>query len=52
MPRIGEEVATPEGNAKVVVGHKLKETVSVMYEDNRVLEWPLARLERFDANRN
>jgi len=47
MPRIGEEVATPEGNANVVVGHKMKKTVSVQYDDNRVLEWPLARLERF-----
>ena len=52
MPRIGEEVATPDGIAKVVVGHKMKETVSVLYEDNRVLEWPLARLERFQPTRN
>jgi cell fate regulator YaaT (PSP1 superfamily) len=52
MPRIGEEVATPEGDAKVVVGHYMKETVSVQYEDNRVLEWPLARLERFQPGRD
>ena len=41
IQRIGEAVATPEGNSKVVVGHKMKETVSILYEDNRGLEWPL-----------
>ena len=52
MPRIGEEVGTPESKAKVVVGHRLKETVSVQYQDDRVFEWPLARLERFLPARN
>ena len=52
MPRIGEEVGTPDGTAKVIVGHRLKETVSVQYTDDRVLEWPLARLERFAPDRN
>ena len=52
MPRIGEEVGTPDGKAKVIVGHRLKETVSVQYADDRVFEWPMARLERFPADRN
>ncbi|PKB80252.1 MAG: hypothetical protein BZY88_09180 [SAR202 cluster bacterium Io17-Chloro-G9] len=52
MPRIGEEVGTPDGKAKVIVGHRLKETVSVQYTDDRVFEWPLDRLERFPASRN
>ena len=30
-----------------MVGHRLKETVSVQYQVDRVFEWPLARLERF-----
>lgn len=52
MPRIGEEVGTPSGKAKVIVGHKLKETVSVQYPDSRVLEFPLAELERYPPARN
>jgi len=52
MPRIGEEVETPDGNAKVIVGHRLKETVSVQYADDRVMEWPLAELVRHPPSRN
>ena len=52
MPRIGEEVGTPEGKAKVIVGHRMKETVSVQYTDDRVFEWPIARLERFPTTPN
>ena len=52
MPRIGEEVGTPDGKAKVIVGHRLKETVSVQYTDNRVFEWPMVSLERFPPARN
>ena len=38
LPRIGEEVGTPNGVATVIVGHRLKETVSVRYDDDQLLE--------------
>ena len=46
LPRIGEEIDTPNGLAKVIVGHRLKETVSVRYSDDEVLEWSLADVTR------
>ncbi len=50
LPRIGEEVGTPKGLAKVIVGHRLEETVSVRYPDDEVLKWPLAQIERFHSS--
>ena len=47
LPRIREEVGTPKGLATVIVGHRLRETVSVRYPGDEVLEWPLAQIERF-----
>ena len=52
FPRIGEEVGTPKGLATVIVGHRLHESVSVRYSDDRVLEWPLAQLERHAPSKN
>ena len=52
LPRIGEEVGTPNGLARVIVGHRLRETVSVRYADDEVLEWPLAQVERQQASKN
>ena len=52
LPRIGEEVGTPKGLAKVIVGHRLKETVSVRYSDEEVLEWPLADVTRNVPSKN
>ncbi len=52
LPRIGEEVGTPNGLAKVIVGHRLRETVSVRYSDDEVLEWPLTDLTRNFPSRN
>ncbi len=52
LPRIGEEVGTPRGSATVIVGHRIKETVSVRYGDDEVLEWPLAEVERMRPSRN
>ena len=46
LPKIGETVGTPHGAATVIVGHRLKETVSVRYEDDRVLELALADVAR------
>lgn len=46
LPRIGEEVDTPNGLATVIVGHRLKETVSVRYSDDEVLDWPLVDVTR------
>lgn len=44
LPKIGELVGTPSGAATVIVGHRMKETVSVRYDDDRVLELPLAEV--------
>jgi hypothetical protein len=52
LPRIGEEVGTPNGADTVIVGHRLKETVSVRYGDDQVLEWPLAGLSRSGPSKN
>jgi len=52
LPRIGEEVGPPNGVAIVIVGHQLKETVSVRYDDDQVLEWPLAELSRSGPSKN
>jgi cell fate regulator YaaT (PSP1 superfamily) len=52
LPRINEEVGTPKGRATVIVGHRVRETVSVRYSDNQVLEWPLAQIQRFPTSKN
>lgn len=52
LPKIGELVGTPNGSATVIVGHRLKETVSVRYQDDRVLELPLADVTRNADYRN
>ena len=52
LPRIGEEVGTPNGLATVIVGHRLKETVSVRYKDDQVLEWRLAEVNRSGPSKN
>lgn len=52
LPRIGEEVGTPNGMAAVIVGHRLKETVSVRYDDDQVLEWPVAEVSRSGPSKN
>jgi cell fate regulator YaaT (PSP1 superfamily) len=46
LPRIGEEVDTSQGRATVIVGHRIKETVSVRYSDDRVLELPMMEVRR------
>ena len=52
LPKIGELVGTPSGGATVIVGHRMKETVSVRYDDDRVLELPLADVVRNQPSRN
>ena len=52
LPKIGESVGTPGGTATVIVGHRLKETVSVRYDDDRVLELPLAEITRDQPSKN
>jgi cell fate regulator YaaT (PSP1 superfamily) len=52
LPRINEEVGTPKGRATVIVGHRVRETVSVRYSDDQVLEWPLAQIQRVPASKN
>jgi hypothetical protein len=46
LPRIGEEVDTPQGRARVIVGHRMRESVSVQYAAGAVLEWPLPQIQR------
>lgn len=52
LPRIGERVMTAEGLAKVIVGHPLKGTVSVIPERRRendfmrTVELPIDQIER------
>ena len=46
LPKIGELVGTPAGTATVIVGHRSKETVSVRYQDDRVMELALADVTR------
>ena len=52
LPKIGEQVETPQGKATVIVGHRVKETVSVRYADDRVLEWPMIEVRRLQASPN
>ena len=52
LPRIGEEVNTPKGMATVIVGHRMKETVSVRHADNQVMEWSLNDLQRLPNSKN
>lgn len=52
LPKIGESVETPTGSATVIVGHRLKETVSVRYDDDRIMELPLAEITRNLPSRN
>lgn len=52
LPRIGEEVNTPKGMATVIVGHRMRETVSVRHSDDKVIEWPLSVLERQSSSKN
>ncbi len=52
LPRIGEEVKTPKGMATVIVGHRMKETVSVRHPNDQVLEWPLNELQRLPNSKN
>lgn len=52
LPRISEEVETPNGLATVIVGHRMKETVSVRYPSDQVLEWPLADITRIRSSKN
>jgi len=52
LPRIGEEVDTPNGLATVIVGHRLKETVSVRYSGDEVLEWALSDVTRNLPSKN
>lgn len=46
LPRIGEDVDTPRGRARLIVGHPMRESVSVQYPNDAVMEWPLAQVQR------
>lgn len=51
LPRINEVVRTPAGEARVIVGHPVKETVSVILGDERVREFPLGQIVRISPLR-
>ena len=51
LPRIGEEVGTPQGPARVIVGHRFKETVSVQHANDEVREWSLEDIQRTAAGK-
>jgi cell fate regulator YaaT (PSP1 superfamily) len=58
LPRIGEQVRTPEGIGRVVVGHPLTETVSVIIDATgdddyrRTVDVPLDKLQRVQTSAN
>ena len=58
LPKIDEHVRRPDGIGRVVVGHPLSETVSVVIdaagEDDcgKAVEVPLAKLRRIEASAN
>lgn len=52
LPGIGERVDTPGGPASVIVGHPVKETVSVRYTDDQVHDWPVAEVRRVQPSAN
>ena len=52
LPRIGEEVSTPGGRTTVIVGHRLKESISVRYDNYLVLELPLAGVTQDARSQN
>jgi len=41
LPRANEVVNTPRGEGRVLVGHPVKETVTVVFEEGEVREFPL-----------
>ncbi len=49
LPRIGEKVGTPMGIATVVVGHPLKDSVTVRLESQAWVELPLEQIQRLQA---
>lgn len=46
MPKIGERVMTPMGPGMVVVGHPVKETVTLFLESETTVELHLAQIKR------
>ena len=46
LPRANEVVDTPRGEGRVVVGHPVKETVTVAFEEGEVHEFPLEEVTR------
>jgi hypothetical protein len=50
LPRIGEWVMSPYGRAKVIVGHPLKNAVSLILESRNTVEIPIAQVTRIGRN--
>lgn len=50
LPRIGELVMSPYGRAKVIVGHPLKNAVSLLLESRDTVEIPMDQITRISRN--
>ncbi|MBI2856377.1 MAG: stage 0 sporulation family protein [Chloroflexi bacterium] len=50
LPRIGEWVMSPHGRAKVIVGHPLKNAVSILLESQAMVEIPISDITRLGRN--
>jgi cell fate regulator YaaT (PSP1 superfamily) len=50
LPRIGKRIQTPEGEGKIIRYNLVRETVTLVLEDNRELEVPIADLTRDDTS--
>jgi hypothetical protein len=56
LPKVGQRVMTAEGPARVIVGHPLKETVSVVLEQRgpedllRTAEFAMGDVERMEQD--
>ena len=50
LPKIGEWVMSPHGRAKVIVGHPLKNSVSIFLESQATIEIPVSDITRLDRN--
>jgi hypothetical protein len=46
LPRIGEWVMSPHGRAKVIVGHPLKNAVSLLLESHATVEISISQVTR------
>ncbi len=49
---MGDRVGAAYGDARVIVGHRMKETVSLIYGYEVVRDLPLAEIIRYATSKN